>query len=81
MDLATRKNKFIEEFEKIKDARLVERFESFLQKELNRKEIVAYTINGDSISKEEYRGRNSKAVESYKNGLFKSQEELLEKYQ
>jgi rRNA pseudouridine-1189 N-methylase Emg1 (Nep1/Mra1 family) len=80
MDLATRKNKFIEQFEKIKDANLVERFETFLKNELNQKEIVAFSINGTPISKKEYIKRNEKAVKSFKNGKFKTQKEILEKY-
>jgi hypothetical protein len=81
MDLATRKHKFIEQFEKIKDANIIERFETFLNKELNKKEIVAYSITGDPISKKEYIKRNEAAVKSYKKGDFKTQKEILEKYQ
>ncbi|QTE21475.1 hypothetical protein [Polaribacter cellanae] len=44
-------------------------------------EIVAYTIKGEPISKEAYIKRNKQAVESYKQGNFKTQKELLEKYQ
>jgi hypothetical protein len=80
MDLATRKNKFIEQFEQIKDVNLIERFETFLTKELNQKETVAYSIDGNPISKKEYIKRNKQAVDSYKKGNFKTQKELLEKY-
>jgi rRNA pseudouridine-1189 N-methylase Emg1 (Nep1/Mra1 family) len=80
MDLATRKNRFIEQFEKIKDANLVERFETLLKNELNQNEIVAFSIDGNPISKKEYINRNEKAVASFKKGQFKTQKEILEKY-
>jgi hypothetical protein len=80
MDLATRKHKFIEQFEKIKDANLIDRFETFLKKELKQKEIVVYTIDGKPISEREYIKRNEQAVESFKKGNFKTKNELLKKY-
>lgn len=44
------------------------------------KEIVAFTINGTPISKQEYIKRNQQAVNSFKKGNFKTQGEILAKY-
>ena len=46
----------------------------------NEEDIVAHTIVGEPISREEYVDRNNKAVESYNKGLHKTTTEMLDKY-
>ena len=54
MDLTTRKNKFKERFDGIMDSNLLERFEVFLDMQLSKTEIIAYTVQGDPLTKEMY---------------------------
>ena len=77
MDLITRKNKFIQQFEQIKDVNLIERFEEFLNSELNGKEqIVAYSIDGEPLTKEMYINRVKKAEASIDAGNYTTVEDL-----
>ena len=41
---------------------------------------VAHDVKGNAISRQAYIDRNEKAVASYKDGLFKSQNQIKEKY-
>jgi hypothetical protein len=51
MDLTARKYKFIEEFMKIVNHKKIDRLEEILHEEINKCEIVAYTIDGNAITK------------------------------
>ncbi|WP_298762669.1 hypothetical protein [uncultured Polaribacter sp.] len=48
---------------------------------LSEKDIVAYSIKGTPISRETYIKNNEQAIESFRNGNFKTQKQILEKYQ
>lgn len=78
------KNKIVSNLNSIEDSYILESVLSFVEnlKDSNKlsKEIVAYSIDGKPISKKEYIIRNEQAVNSYKKGNFKTQEELLNKY-
>ena len=76
MDLITRKKNFKERFDQIKDIDLVERFEEFLEMHLSNKKIVAYTVQGNPLTKEMYIERVHKTLLSVKKGNFISVEDL-----
>jgi hypothetical protein len=76
MDLTTRKNKFKERFDGIMDSNLLERFEVFLDMQLSETEIIAYTVQGDPLTKEMYIEKVKKAESSVKAGNFTTIEDL-----
>ncbi|QTD36333.1 hypothetical protein JL193_09165 [Polaribacter batillariae] len=76
MDLTTRKIKFKERFDTITDTNLVARFEEFLEIHLSNKKIVAYTVQGEPLTKEMYVEKIKKAEKSVKNGYFTTVEDL-----
>ena len=77
MDLAARKNKFIQQFKQIKDINLLKRVEDFLDAELNRKkQIVAYSIDGEPLTKEMYVDKVTKADKSVDAGNYTTIEDL-----
>lgn len=77
MDLTARKNKFIESFEKIKDASLIERFEVFLNNELaSNKNIAAYTTDGKPLNQKGYRKEIEKGIDDIKSGRTISDSDL-----
>ena len=76
MDLITRKNNFKERFDEIKDINLVKRFEEFLEIQLSNKKIVAYTVQGESLTKEMYVSRVKNTLKSVKSGNFTTIEDL-----
>jgi hypothetical protein len=80
MDLTARKYKFIQEFMKIVNPKKIDRLEEILHEEINKTEIVAYTIDGNAITKEEYIKRNEDALSSFKKGNFKTQQEMMQKF-
>ena len=81
MDLTRRKNKFIEQFLKIVSPEKLERFEALLQTETSTdNNIVAYTIKGEPLTKKQYINNNNQALESFKKGAFKTQNEMIKKY-
>ena len=80
MDLTARKYKFIEQFMKIVNLDKISRLEEILQEETNENEVVAYSINGNVITKKEYIARNEEAESSFKKGNYKTQEEMINKY-
>lgn len=43
-------------------------------------DIVAQTIKGEAISRDQYIQSNNEAVASYQKGDFKTQKEILQKY-
>ncbi len=56
--------------------------ESYLEdSEIKEDEIVGYTLDGEPLTLNEYTECNRKAVDSYHKGLYKTQKEILEKYQ
>ena len=76
MDLVTRKNNFKERFDQIKDIDLVERFEEFLEIHLSEEKIVAYTVQGEPLTKKMYTEKVNKTLVSVKNGNFTTVEDL-----
>ncbi|WP_010182063.1 hypothetical protein [Aquimarina agarilytica] len=77
MDLATRKNRFIQQFEQIADINLIEKFESFLKEELDsKKEIVAYGVKGEPLTKEMYMKKVKDADLAMDEGKYISSEQL-----
>lgn len=71
--------------EKVKDNNVSEEQLMYFNKKksnsLSEKDIVAYTIKGTPISRETYINNNEQAIESFKNENFKTQKQILEKYQ
>ncbi|WP_299012189.1 hypothetical protein [uncultured Polaribacter sp.] len=76
MDLTTRKNIFKERFDEIKDVNLISRFEEFLEIQLSKEKIVAYTVQGEPLTKELYIDRVKNTLQSVKEGNFTSVEDL-----
>jgi hypothetical protein len=79
------KDKIVEKLDTIEDTKILESVLNYLEKlkktdYIVNKEIIAYSITGEPISKQDYIIRNKQAVDSYKKGNFKTQKELLEKY-
>ncbi len=82
MDITTRKYKFIEQFMKIVSVEKLERFEQLLRKEIpQKKEIVAYTIQGEPLTKEEYIRLIKEADKSINSGDFITVEDLEKEVQ
>lgn len=64
MDIQTRKLAFIEEFIKIQSEKLIARFETILKESKDKTdddEIVAYSVQGEPLTKEQYIERARKA--------------------
>jgi len=64
MDIQTRKLAFIEEFIKIQSEKLIARFETILKDSKENSEvdeIVAYSVQGEPLTKEQYIERVRKA--------------------
>jgi hypothetical protein len=76
MDITTRKNIFKERFDQIKDINLITRFEEFLEIQLSNKKIVAYTVQGEALTKEMYLDRVKNTLNSVKEGNFTTVEDL-----
>lgn len=76
MDLTTRKNIFKERFDQIKDIDLVERFENFLEIQLSGNKIVAYTVQGEPLTKEMYVEKVENSLKSVNSGNFTTVEDL-----
>jgi len=76
MDLATRKKVFKERFDQIKDVDLLERFEIFLEIQLSDEKIVAYTIQGQPLTKEMYAEKVKQTLNSVNLGGFTTIEDL-----
>lgn len=68
MSITERKNRFIEQFIQIDDENRIKQFEALLNQE-----IVAYTVQGKPLNKEEYKKEVLLAEES---GSYISMEEL-----
>jgi len=77
------KNKIVDKLNFIQDSSILNTVLTYLESNddsTNLEEIVAYTIKGNPISRKEYLKRNNQAMESFKKGNFKTQKQILEKY-
>ena len=76
MNLEARKIEFVQEFLKLQSEEVISRLEKILKKEKN-----SYNENiFNSITKVELNKRITQSESDFKNNLFKSSPELLEKY-
>lgn len=81
MNIAERKIKLVEKILHILNDENVERFEEMLENEsLKDSTVIAHSINGREISLKEYREKNERAIASYAKGIFKTTEQLKEKF-
>lgn len=76
MDITARKTAFVKAFMELQSEELISQFEKLLRK-FNSPENE-YVEN--PFSKEELEVRLTKSMEDYKNGRYKTTEELMEKY-
>lgn len=72
MDLQTRKIEFVQEFLKLQSEELVSQFENLLKKKLQKK--------AEPMSVAELNSRIDQSENDFKNGKFKTSDELLSKY-
>lgn len=76
MNIETRKIKFVQEFLKLQNEKSISKFEKLLSKEKEE-------LKENSLSPFDQEGLNNRIDQSeldFKNGRFKSSDELLEKY-
>ncbi len=77
MDLAARKNKFIEQFMKLTSLKKIRRLEEVLHSEMNEgEEIVAHTVTGEPLTREQYLEDLKEAEAEIERGEFITHEEL-----
>lgn len=50
------------------------------QGNISKDTVVAYTMEGDALTKEEYIENNNEALASYKKGDFKTQSQMRKKF-
>lgn len=81
MDIISRKYKFIEEFMKIMSIEKLERFEELLRTENDNKEIVAYTIHCEPLSKKDFVKDIKNADASISAGEYTTVEDLEKEVQ
>jgi len=82
MDFAERKYRFIEQFMKIKNSKKLKRFEELLIAETSKETtIVAYSAEGEPITKEEYVKMILLADESINLGKFTAIDDLEKEVQ
>ncbi|WP_417939494.1 hypothetical protein [Flavobacterium sp. RS13.1] len=72
MDLQTRKIEFVQEFLKLQSEELVSQFENLLKKKMQKK--------AEPMSVAELNSRIDQSENDFKNGKFKTSDELLSKY-
>lgn len=72
MDLQTRKIEFVQEFLKLQSEELVSQFENLLKSKMQK--------NAKPMSVAELNSRIDQSENDFKNGKFKTSEELLSKY-
>lgn len=60
--------------------RMVNALHKTYKEDISGNDIVAHTINGEVITKNQYIQNNNEAVASYQKGDFKTQKEILQKY-
>jgi len=81
MDLAARKDKFVEQFMKIVSIEKIKHFEELMRVEnSNDRKVVAYTFDGNPVTQKQYIQNNQDAVDSFKKGEYKTQAEIRKKY-
>lgn len=73
MDLQTRKIEFVQEFLKLQSEELVSQFENLLKSKMQK--------NTKPMSVAELNSRIDQSENDFKNGKFKTSEELLSKYE
>ncbi|MWB93412.1 hypothetical protein GON26_03500 [Flavobacterium sp. GA093] len=78
MDLQTRKIAFVQEFLKLQSEEVITQLENLLHKKNSR--IIAEEISFEPMSIEEFNTRIDKSEQDFKNGKFKTSEQLLAKY-
>ena len=71
MDLQSRKIEFVQEFLKLQSEEVISQFENLLKKK---------TLKSEPMSVTELNFRIDKSENDFKNGKFKTNAELLEKY-
>jgi len=76
MNLETRKIEFVQEFLKLQSEEVISRLEKILRKEKNSSNENIF----NSITEDELNKRIIQSENDFKNNLFKSSSELLEKY-
>ena len=76
MDIQSRKIEFIQEFLKIKNVSTIEQFEKLLKKE----QIVESGKAITPMSVIELNNRIDRSEDDFKNGRYKTSDELLSKY-
>jgi DNA-directed RNA polymerase subunit F len=75
MDLQTRKIEFVQEFLKIQSEEIISQLESLLKKKMGAKDVEI-----QPMSPEELNLRIDRSEHDFKNGKFRSGEELLSKF-
>ncbi len=76
MDIQTRKLNFIQEILTLSNEKLISKLESILKKERLKDEIIGFTTEGKSMTKEAYIRDIDEARIQMKEGKYVSQEEL-----
>ncbi len=76
MNLEARKIEFVQEFLKLQSEEVISRLEKILRKEKNSSNENRF----NSITEDELNKRIIQSENDFKNNLFKSSSELLEKY-
>jgi hypothetical protein len=76
MNLEARKIEFVQEFLKLQSEEVISRLEKILKKEKNSSNENIF----NSITEDELNKRITQSENDFKNNLFKSSPELLEKY-
>ncbi len=75
MDLQARKYQFIQELIKVQKSGVMDKLEALLKKELS-KEIVAYSVDENPLTREEYRNLLKESESEYLKGDFTSQDDI-----
>ncbi|MFA7445409.1 MAG: hypothetical protein WCY89_05635 [Flavobacteriaceae bacterium] len=76
MDLTIRKYRFIEKFMKFVNNDNIKLFEEFLSEKAKTEEIVAYTVQGQPLTKEQYSKEIRQADASIDSGQYTTVEDL-----
>ncbi len=76
MDIQTRKLNFIQEVLTVSNENLISKLESLLKKERSKDEVIGFTTEGKSMTKEAYIHDIDEARLQMKEGKYISQEEL-----
>jgi len=76
MDIQTRKLNFIQEVLTVNNENIISKLESLLKKERSKDQIIGFTKEGKSMTKEAYIRDIDEARLQIKDGKYISQEEL-----